>query len=62
LAEKGTPDFYRQEAERLAGLAAEVASPALRLEMLQIAASFLKLAEYAAFHAAIPDLSKAKSA
>lgn len=39
--------FYREQAERLTFLAAETANPGTRLELLEIAASFQKLAEYA---------------
>ena len=47
MAQTGSPTFYRQQAERLTFLAAETSSPAMRLELLEIAASFQKLAEYA---------------
>jgi hypothetical protein len=39
--------FYREQAERLTFLAMETASPETRLELLEIAASFQKLADYA---------------
>ena len=47
MPKTGSPTFYRQQAERLTFLAAETSSPATRLELLEIAASFRKLAEYA---------------
>ncbi|HEX4195710.1 MAG TPA: hypothetical protein VHY80_21550 [Stellaceae bacterium] len=40
--------FYREQAERLTFLAAETANPAMRIELLEIAASFHKLADHAA--------------
>lgn len=40
--------FYREQAERLTFLAVETANPEARLELLEIAASFQKLADYAA--------------
>ena len=39
--------FYRQQAERLTFIAAEAMNPETRLELLEIAASFQKLADYA---------------
>jgi hypothetical protein len=39
--------FYRAQAERLSYLAAETANCEMRLELLEIAASFQKLANYA---------------
>ena len=39
--------FYRQQAERLTFIAAETTNPDTRLELLEIAASFQKLADYA---------------
>jgi hypothetical protein len=47
LLERGTVEFYRQEAARISHLAESVANTSLRLEMLDIAAGFLKLAEHA---------------
>jgi hypothetical protein len=47
MPEPLSASFYRQQAERLALLAAETANPAMRLEFLEIAASFQKLASYA---------------
>jgi hypothetical protein len=63
LAEKGTPEFYRQEAERIARLAMDARDPNLRLEMLEIAESFLKLAEHAtATHLTVERLTGKQSA
>ena len=39
--------FYRQQAERLTSIAAEINNAATRLELLAIAANFRKLADYA---------------
>jgi hypothetical protein len=47
LAERGTPGFYREQAARLTLLAAHASSPERRLESLQMAAVFLKLANKA---------------
>lgn len=46
LAERGTPEFYREQAVRLTKLAAETASHANRLELLEIASVFQKLADH----------------
>lgn len=47
MLEEATPEFYRQQAERLTQLAAAAADPGVRLELLEIAAGFQKLARYA---------------
>jgi hypothetical protein len=47
MPETGSATFYRQQAERLTFLAAETINAAARLELLEIAASFQKLADYA---------------
>jgi hypothetical protein len=47
LAERGTPEFYREQVARLIGLASELTSPAARLELLDIARVFQKLADRA---------------
>lgn len=44
----GSASFYRRQAERLTLIAAEINHPATRLELLEIAVNFLKLADYAA--------------
>lgn len=44
-AEQGSPEFYRREATRLAQLAASAQDIAARLELLDFAAAFQKLAE-----------------
>ncbi|HEY3919884.1 MAG TPA: hypothetical protein VGL83_18985 [Stellaceae bacterium] len=41
-------ELYIQQAERLTRLAIQVTDPAMRLELLEIAAGFQKLAQYAA--------------
>jgi hypothetical protein len=48
LADKGTPEFYREQAIRLTGLAAAASTPEIRIELLEIAAVFQKLAEHLA--------------
>lgn len=53
----GTAIFYRQQAERLIFLAAEMNNPATRLELLEIAAGFRKLADYASVNV---DLAEAE--
>ncbi|HEY1506687.1 MAG TPA: hypothetical protein VGF92_20455 [Stellaceae bacterium] len=47
MPEIGSASFYRQQAERLTYIAVETNHPATRLELLEIAASFQKLADYA---------------
>jgi hypothetical protein len=47
MSRPGSPGFYHEQAERLTYLAAETASSETRLELLEIAASFQKLADYA---------------
>lgn len=47
----GSALFYRRQAERLTLIAGEINNPATRLELLEIAANFLKLADYASAHA-----------
>lgn len=47
MRESSSVTFYRQQAERLTFIAAETADAATRLELLEIAASFQKLANYA---------------
>jgi hypothetical protein len=56
MAERGTPTFYREHAERLTKLAVETLNPALRLELLEIATAFQKLATHAIANA---DVAKA---
>jgi len=48
LAERGTPEFYREQAVRLTRLAADSRTPESRLELLEMAAAFQKLADHAA--------------
>ena len=47
VAEHGTPEMYREQAERLTLLAAETSSHVSKLEFLEMAAVFLRLAERA---------------
>jgi hypothetical protein len=46
--ERGTAEFYREEAVRITSMAADAATPAVRLELLDIAACFQRMAEHAA--------------
>jgi hypothetical protein len=47
---QGTAAFYREQFARLALLAIDTRDPEAKLEILEIAASFKKLAEYADSH------------
>jgi hypothetical protein len=47
MPEIGSATFYRQHAERLTFLAADTTNPATRLELLEIATGFQKLADHA---------------
>jgi hypothetical protein len=47
LSERGTPEFYREEAARLALLALDASEPGIRLQMLEMAATFKRLADRA---------------
>ena len=47
MQETASVTLYRQQAERITFLAAETIDAATRLELLEIAASFQKLANYA---------------
>ena len=63
LARRGTADFYREQVSRLLGLAASSPSPSARLELLDMATVFHKLAERAASTVAdLRDVSEKKSA
>jgi hypothetical protein len=48
LAERGTPEFYRDQAIRLALAAIEVTDPAIRVHLLEMASAFRDLAKRAA--------------
>jgi len=39
-------EFYRREAERLVRIAHEVRDPGIKIELLQVAAQFMTLAEH----------------
>jgi hypothetical protein len=47
MPQPGTANFYRHQAECLSFLAAETVNAETRLELLEIAASFRKLADHA---------------
>jgi hypothetical protein len=46
LAERGTPAFYREQAARLTALAAIAGKPELRVELLEMASVFQKMADH----------------
>jgi hypothetical protein len=58
MAEKGTAAFYREQVVRLTLLAMETADSEAKLEILEIAASFKRLAEYAESHQSLAVPSK----
>jgi hypothetical protein len=47
LAERGTPEFYQEQADRLKGLAASTSETTIRIELLEMAAVFQRMAERA---------------
>ena len=47
MARESAAEFYRKEAERLVRIARDVRDPAIKLELLQVAAQFRTLAEHA---------------
>jgi hypothetical protein len=57
-AEKGTIEFYREQASRLTAIAVGAATAETRLELLEMAAVFQRLADRAAIHRDVPDVSK----
>jgi hypothetical protein len=63
LAERGTPEFYREQVGRLMRLASESSNSGVRLELLDIATVFQKLADRAAaIVVELDDVSSKKSA
>ena len=48
MSERGSPDFYREQAARLTALAAEIGDPALKLQFRDLATSLKMLAAIAA--------------
>ena len=52
LAERGTPEFYREQVSRLVQLAETMTDAATRIELLDIATVFQKLADRSAASAA----------
>jgi DICT domain-containing protein len=54
MAKESAAKFYRQEAERLVRIARDVRDPAIKLELLQVAAQFQALAEHA--HGEAPEV------
>jgi hypothetical protein len=59
LAERGTPQFYREQAARLTLLAAASSSAEGRLALLEMAAVCQKLADRAATVAPLGDVATA---
>jgi hypothetical protein len=62
MPDRGTPAFYREQAERLTRIAAETANPQIRLELLEIAASFQRLATFVVANANIFSSSGSETA
>lgn len=62
LAERGTEEFYREQVARLLLVAAEVKDPGTKLELLDIASVFQKLADRSATLADLKSASSKKSA
>ncbi|HEX4192269.1 MAG TPA: hypothetical protein VHY80_04190 [Stellaceae bacterium] len=63
LAERGTIDFYRDQVARLVRLSETLTDSAARLELLEVAAIFQRLADRAAATvAALRDASASTSA
>lgn len=62
LPTHGSPDFYREEAARLTLIACDVADPVTRLELMEIAASFRKLADFVAAKFATAEMADSKLA
>jgi len=48
MSERGGPALYREQAARLAALAAEIDDPALKLQFRDLATSLKMLADFAA--------------
>ena len=55
LAERGTPEFHREQAARAMQLAREAKSAEARLKLLDLAAAFQKLADEIARKRALND-------
>jgi hypothetical protein len=55
MPQPGSASFYRAQAEHLTALATESVNAETRLELLEIAASFQKLADYAAANSAVAE-------
>jgi hypothetical protein len=47
LADRDTPELYREQAARLTAMAAQAGTPERRLELLDMASVFRKLADHA---------------
>ncbi len=60
MADKTSPEFYRQEAERLVRLASTINESAVRMKTLEIAAGYQRLANRVS-NARLGDKLKTKS-
>jgi two-component sensor histidine kinase len=58
LAERGTEEFYREQAARMTALAVITEAVEMRLELLEMAAVFQRLADRAAVHREAPEAAK----
>ena len=61
LAERGTPEFYREQAARLAAIAADISDHSARLELLEIAAVFQRLAQRADARSNVTEVGEPQS-
>ena len=61
MADKASPEFYRQEAERLVQLASTISESTVRIKLLEVAAGYQQLANRAS-DAQLGDKFKRKSA
>lgn len=59
---RGTPAFYREEAARLTLIACDIADPTTRLQLMEIAASFRKLADFVTANEIAIELADTKTA
>lgn len=50
MPRKHSPAFYREEAARLTLIACDIADPTMRLELLELAGSFRRLADFVSAH------------
>ena len=62
MADKASPEFYRQEAERLVRLASTISESTVRIKLLEVAAGYQQLANRASDAQQLGDKFKRKSA